>query len=110
MCFSGGLLTVQYEAVVEDLDAQVAQLLSHARLDFEEACLRYYEKIAVPQARAGSAPIYRDALTLWEHYQAHLAPLASVLDERGVPRCHWRQYIPLGGNQCLSWRSPYGNC
>ena len=87
--FSGGLLTVQYEAVVEDLDAQVAQLLSHARLDFEEACLRYYEKdraVRTASSEQVRQPIYRDALTLWEHYQAHLAPLASVLDERGVPR------------------------
>ena len=30
--------------------------------------------------------IYRDALNLWERYQAHLDLLASLLDERGVPR------------------------
>ena len=87
--FPGGLLTVQYEEVVEDLDTQVNQLLSHAKLDFEEACLRYYEKdraVRTASSEQVRQPIYRDALSLWERYQAHLAPLASVLDERGVPR------------------------
>ena len=87
--FPGGLLTVQYEAVVEDLYTQVNQLLSHAKLDFEEACLRYYEKdraVRTASSEQVRQPIYRDALNLWERYQAHLEPLASLLDERGVPR------------------------
>ena len=87
--FQGGLLTVQYEEVVEDLDTQVNQLLSHAKLDFEEACLRYYEKdraVRTASSEQVRQPIYRDALNLWERYQAHLDLLASLLDERGVPR------------------------
>ena len=87
--FPGGLLTVQYEEVVEDLDTQVRQLLSHAKLDFEEACLRYHEKdraVRTASSEQVRQPIYRDALNLWERYQSHLAPLESILDERGVPR------------------------
>ena len=87
--FPGGLLTVQYEEVVEDLDMQVRQLLSHAKLDFEEACLRYYEKdraVRTASSEQVRQPIYRDALNLWQQYQSYLAPLASLLDERGVPR------------------------
>ena len=83
------MLTVQYEAVVEDLDTQVSHLLAHVSLDFEEACLRYYEKdraVRTASSEQVRQPIYRDALSLWERYQAHLGPLASVLDERGVPR------------------------
>ena len=86
--FPGGLLTVQYEDVVDDLDMQVRQLLSHAKLDFQEACLRYYEKdraVRTASSEQVRQPIYRDALKLWECYQAHLAPLESILRERGVP-------------------------
>ena len=39
-----GLMTVQYETVVEDLETQVRALLDHCHLPFEEQCLRYYEK------------------------------------------------------------------
>ena len=61
----------------------------HAKLDFEEACLRYYEKdraVRTASSEQVRQPIYRDALNLWERYRAHLAPLESLLDERGVPR------------------------
>ena len=55
--FPRGLLTVQYEEVVEDLDTQVKQLLSHAKLDFESgvpALLREGSRGAHRQFRAGS--------------------------------------------------------
>ena len=86
--FAGGLLTVQYEEVVDDLDTQVRRLLSHANLDFEEACLRYYEKdraVRTASSEQVRQPIYRDALQLWERYQPHLASLEAILRERGVP-------------------------
>ncbi|MBM28653.1 MAG: sulfotransferase family protein [Halieaceae bacterium] len=86
--FPGGLLTVRYEEVVDDLDTQVKQLLSHANLGFEEACLRYYEKdraVRTASSEQVRQPIYRDALQLWERYQSNLAPLESILRERGVP-------------------------
>ena len=85
--FPGGLLTVQYEDVVENLDTQVRQLLSHAGLQFEEACLHYYEKdraVRTASSEQVRQPIYRDALNLWEHYLPHLRALESLLRERGV--------------------------
>ena len=88
--FAGGLLTVQYEEVVDNLDLQVRQLLSHAKLDFEEPCLRYYEKdraLRTASSEQVRQPIYRDALQLWQRFQPHLALLESTLRERGVPVC-----------------------
>ena len=85
--FPGGLLTVQYEDVVENLDTQVRQLLSHAGLQFEEACLHYYEQdraVRTASSEQVRQPIYRDALNLWEHYLPHLGALESLLRERGV--------------------------
>ena len=85
--FPGGLLTVQYEDVVENLDTQVRQLLSHAGLQFEEACLHYHEKdraVRTASSEQVRQPIYRDALNLWEHYLPHLGALESLLRERGV--------------------------
>jgi len=85
--FPEGLLTVQYEAVVEDLDTQVRQLLAHAKLDFEEACLRYHEKdraVRTASSEQVRQPIYRDALALWENYREFLSPLEATLAEHGV--------------------------
>ncbi len=83
----GEVLTVQYEEVVDDLDAQVRALLAYCDLEFEEACIRYYEKdraVRTASSEQVRQPIYRDALTLWKNYEQHLGPLRSVLEKRGV--------------------------
>ena len=85
--FPNGLLTVQYEDVVEDLDTQVRRLLAHANLDFEEGCLHYHEKdraVRTASSEQVRQPIYRDALDLWERYQVHLQPLEVVLKAGGA--------------------------
>jgi len=82
-----GILTVQYEEVVDDLDAQVESLLAHCELEFEESCIRYYEHdraVRTASSEQVRQPVYRDALTQWMHYQDHLKVLAQVLEERGV--------------------------
>ena len=82
-----GLMTVQYETVVEDLETQVRTLLEHCNLPFEEQCLRYYEKdraVRTASSEQVRQPIYRDALSVWQRYEAHLDPLKAVFDERGV--------------------------
>jgi tetratricopeptide (TPR) repeat protein len=83
----GGVLTVQYESVVDDLETQVDTLLAHCGLEFEEACLRFHEQdraVRTASSEQVRQPIYRDAVALWKHYQDHLGPLEKVLQERGV--------------------------
>ena len=85
--FPGGLLTVQYEEVVKDLDSQVGSLLTHCDLPFEEACLRYYEKdraIRTASSEQVRQPIYSSAVNAWEHYRRHLEPLETLLKAEGV--------------------------
>ena len=83
--FPNQVLTVQYEEVVNDLEKQVRLLLNHSDLAFEDACLRYYEKdrsVRTASSEQVRKPIYRDALTIWKHYEKHLAPLKKVLENR----------------------------
>lgn len=83
----GGVLTVQYEDVVDDLETQVNSLLAHCDLEFEEACIRYYEQdraVRTASSEQVRKPVYRDALTQWMNYRDHLQPLEQVLKERGV--------------------------
>ena len=82
-----GVLTVQYENVVADLDTQVDSLLAHCGLEFEEACLRFHEQdraVRTASSEQVRQPIYRDALQQWMNYQDQLRPLRQVLEERGV--------------------------
>ena len=85
--FPGGLLTVQYESVVADLESQVRLLLEHCKLGFEQACVTYYEKdraVRTASSEQVRQPIYRDALALWENYREFLSPLESTLAQQGV--------------------------
>ena len=82
-----GILTVNYEEVVADLETQVHSLLAHCGLEFEEACLRFHEHdraVRTASSEQVRQPIYRDALTQWLHYQDYIEPLRRVLEERGV--------------------------
>jgi hypothetical protein len=82
-----GVLTVQYEDVVDDLETQVNSLLAHCDLEFEESCIRYYEQdraVRTASSEQVRQPVYRDALEQWKHYQDHLQPLQNVLQKRGV--------------------------
>ncbi len=82
-----GILTVQYEDVVDDLDKQVESLLAHCDLEFEESCIRFYEHdraVRTASSEQVRQPVYRDALTQWMHYRDHLQALEHVLEERGV--------------------------
>jgi hypothetical protein len=65
----------------------VRLLLEHCKLDFEDACVTYYEKdraVRTASSEQVRQPIYRDALVLWENYREFLSPLESTLAQHGV--------------------------
>ncbi|MDH3439626.1 MAG: sulfotransferase [Gammaproteobacteria bacterium] len=83
----GQILTVQYEDVVDDLETQVRRLLDHCGLEFEESCVRYYEKdraVRTASSEQVRQPIYRDAMKQWQNYEAHLGPIRDILEARGI--------------------------
>jgi len=83
----GGVLTVNYEEVVADLERQVERLLAHCGLAFEAACLRFHEQdraVRTASSEQVRQPIYKDAVALWQNYEQHLEPVRRVLTERGV--------------------------
>ena len=83
----GQVLTVQYEAVVDELETQVRRLLDHCGLEFEESCVRFYEKeraVRTASSEQVRQPIYRGALKQWQNYESHLEPTRKILLDRGV--------------------------
>jgi len=78
----GRVQRVLYERMVEDTDGQVRVLLSHCGLDFEEACLKFYENeraVRTASSEQVRQPIFRDALEQWRHYEPWLEPLKAAL-------------------------------
>ena len=80
----GRVLTVRYEDVIEDLDANVRRILAHCGLAFDPACLRFHEtrrSVRTPSSEQVRRPIGRDGLAQWQRYAEWLAPLRDRLGD-----------------------------
>ena len=78
----GKVHRVIYEQTVADTENQIRQVLDYCGLDFEPACLRFFEN-ARPVRTASSEqvrqPIYREGMEQWTHYEQWLEPLKAEL-------------------------------
>ena len=78
----GRVHRVIYEHMVEDTEAEVRRLLEYCGLEFEEACLRFYESeraVRTASSEQVRSPIYRHAVDQWHHYEPWLEPLRRAL-------------------------------
>jgi len=80
-------LEIDYETLVDDQQSVSRQLLAHAGLEWDEACL-HFERNPQPTLTASAAqvrqPIYRSSVGLWRRYERELAPLRRHFDKAGV--------------------------
>jgi hypothetical protein len=70
--------------MVDDTEAEVRALLDYCGLDFEPACLSFYETeraVRTASSEQVRRPIYRDAADEWRRYEHHLEPLKDSLGE-----------------------------
>lgn len=84
----GKVLDVHYEEMVTDLEGQVARILEHCGLPFEEQCLRFHEtERAVKTASSEQVrqPIYTGGMGKWRKYESHLGEwmeeLGPIIDK-----------------------------
>jgi tetratricopeptide (TPR) repeat protein len=78
----GRVHRIFYERMVADTPGQVALLLDHLGLPFEEACLSFWRnKRAVRTASSEQVrqPIYTDGVDHWRHFAPWLTPLQEAL-------------------------------
>jgi len=90
----GRVLTVQYEEVVADFEAQARRLLEFCGLPWEDACLRFYESerpVRTPSSEQVRQPIYDHSVGHWRHYARHLEELIAVIEPI---RDRYRRYEP----------------
>ncbi|MGH8251114.1 MAG: tetratricopeptide repeat-containing sulfotransferase family protein [Steroidobacteraceae bacterium] len=90
----GRVLTVQYEEVVGDFEAQARRLLDFCGLAWEDACLRFYESdrpVRTPSAEQVRQPIYDRSVGHWLNYERHLGELVAVI---APIRERYRRYEP----------------
>ena len=78
----GRVYRVTYESLVADTEAEIRRLLGFCGLDFEPACLRFWEtKRAVRTASAEQVrrPIFREGLDQWRNFEPWLGQLKQSL-------------------------------
>jgi len=80
----GRVLEVPYEGVVADLEGWTHRLLEHCHLDWDEACLRYYESKRLVRSASFAQvrePIYTTSLGRWKPFARHLQPMFEAMGE-----------------------------
>lgn len=78
----GRVHRVIYETMIADTEAEVRRLLDYCGLQFEDACLRFYENdraVRTASSEQVRKPIFTDAVEQWRNYELWLAPLKLAL-------------------------------
>lgn len=82
----GGILRVQYEELVEDLEGNVRRILEFCGLEFEPQCLDFHNtmrSVRTASSEQVRRPIFREGIDQWRHYEPWLGPLQEALGETG---------------------------
>jgi hypothetical protein len=69
---------VQYEELVTDLEYQARRIVTHCGLEWNDACLSFYEtqrSVRTPSAPQVRLPIYQSSIDRWRPHEARLQPL-----------------------------------
>ena len=80
----GKVLRVHYEAVVDNLEAEVRRILDYCGLPFEQSCIDFHKTaraVRTPSAEQVRQPIYRSGTEQWKNFESELGPLKEILRE-----------------------------
>jgi tetratricopeptide (TPR) repeat protein len=78
------MMTLRYEELVADPQAQTRDLLDFCGLEWNDACLRFHEQdrtVATASYDQVRRPIYTSARHRFRHYEHHLEPLREALGD-----------------------------
>jgi hypothetical protein len=80
----GGVLRVQHEDVVNDLEGNVRRILDFCGLDFDPRCIEFHKtarSVRTASSEQVRQPIYRESLEQWKHFEPWLEPLKAALGD-----------------------------
>jgi tetratricopeptide (TPR) repeat protein len=78
----GAVHRVDHEAIVADTEGEVQRLLAYCGLDFDPACLRFWETeraVRTPSSEQVRRPVSAAGLDQWRAYDRWLGPLREAL-------------------------------
>ena len=77
------ILEVQYEELVADLEHHARRLVTHCGLEWDDACLTFYEterSVLTASATQVRRPLYQSSIGRWRPHEARLQPLLKELE------------------------------
>ena len=80
------ILDVAYEDMVSDLESESRRLVAFLGLEWDEACLSYFENPRLVRTASYAQvrqPVYGSSIGRWKSYEAHMTPLADRLGKEG---------------------------
>ena len=80
----GKVLRVHYEALTADFEGELARMLAHCELPYDEACLSFHKNkraVRTPSSEQVRQPIYRSSHEQWRNFNQWLDPLKRALGE-----------------------------
>ena len=80
------ILELRYEDMIADQEAQSRELIRFLGLDWDDACLRFFETerpVLTPSRWQVRQPIYATSVGRWKRYGESLAPLIEALGDLG---------------------------
>ena len=83
--YPGRILTVRYEDVIEDQEAQTRRMLDYMGLEFESQCIEFHKterKVSTASFLQVRKPIYKSSQKRWMNYRDELAELATIIGVR----------------------------
>ena len=78
----GRVLHVSHEAILADPEVEVRKLVAACGLEWDDACLRFYETNRPVRTASSSQvrkPLFKSSVARWKPYEAHLTPLFEAL-------------------------------
>ena len=83
----GVIHTINYEALVADIEGETRRLLNHCDLGWEESCLHFHRNSRASTTASAvqvRQPIYDTSIGKWHHYARQLEPLRVYLEHAGI--------------------------
>lgn len=80
------IVDVKYEDLITSQEAVSREMLAHAGLEWNDACLRFHEQERIVNTASHAQvrkPIYQTSVEKWRRYEAHLGPLQEALAKEG---------------------------
>jgi tetratricopeptide (TPR) repeat protein len=77
----GSFTTIRYDDIIAEPEAQSRKLIADVGLDWEDACLSFYDNTARVDTLSNvqvRQPIYASSVGAWEKFEAELAPFIQT--------------------------------